>query len=82
MGPSGDVSKLQTERLKELTPELREVFDLQVKGLPRKQMAAQLNIPENTLKSRLKRLNDVLGTKGKAELIALAAKLGPPETQE
>lgn len=58
-----------------LTPRELQVFRQVVKGLLNKQIAAELNIAEHTVKLHRGKITDKLGVKSVAELVRIAEKL-------
>jgi len=59
------------QRIHSLTPREREVFDLVVKGYLNKQIAAQLEVGEKTIKVHLARVMEKMEAKSLAELVHL-----------
>jgi DNA-binding NarL/FixJ family response regulator len=72
----GDASEALRERLTDLTPRLRDVFSLVAQGLNNKQIADQLGITENTVKNHLKYVLAKLDARDRAQLVAIAYRLG------
>lgn len=64
------------QRLGSLTPREREVFDLVVKGLLNKQIAAELGASEQTIKVHRGRVMEKMGVESVAELVQAAVKAG------
>ena len=69
------------KRYDSLTSREQQVFALVVRGLVNKQIAAELNISEPTVKLHRGRLMHKMGADSLADLIRLSAKLGLPDTQ-
>ena len=63
-------------QLQTLTPRERQVFDLVIKGLLNKQIAAQIGASEQTIKVHRHRVMDKMRVVSVAELVHAAAKLG------
>jgi len=63
-------------QLQTLTPRERQVFDLVIKGLLNKQIAAQIGASEQTIKVHRHRVMDKMRVVSIAELVHAAAKLG------
>ncbi len=63
-------------RLDSLTPREREVYDLVVKGLLNKQIAAELGASEQTIKVHRARVMEKMEVESVAELVQTAVKLG------
>lgn len=59
-----------------LTPRETEIFRMVIKGLLNKQIAAELNIAEHTVKLHRGKITEKLGIKSVAEMVHIAAKLG------
>jgi FixJ family two-component response regulator len=67
-------------RLKSLTAREREVFDLVVKGLLNKQIAAELGASEQTIKVHRRRVMEKMQLDSVAELVQAAIKAGVLKT--
>lgn len=65
-------------RLGTLTPRERDVFGLVVTGLLNKQVGVTLGTTEKTVKVHRSRVMQKMGAGSFAELVRMAAKLGPP----
>ena len=63
-------------RLDSLTPRERQVFDLVIKGLLNKQIAAELGASEQTIKVHRARVMEKMGLASVAELVQAAVKIG------
>ncbi len=63
-------------RLDGLTPRERQVFDLVIKGLLNKQIAAELGASEQTIKVHRARVMEKMEVTSVAELVQAAVKLG------
>jgi RNA polymerase sigma factor (sigma-70 family) len=63
-------------RLDTLTPRERQVFDLVIKGLLNKQIAAELGASEQTIKVHRARVMEKMEVTSVAELVQAAVKLG------
>jgi FixJ family two-component response regulator len=63
------------ERFAKLTPREREVFDLVVAGRLNKQVAAELNMAERTVKAHRAQVMTKMGATSLAELVRLAGKM-------
>ncbi len=79
-GPLGSVPKEGVQRppldLALLTPAERRVFDLAVRGLPVKEIAAELVLSDATVATHLSRIYAKFGVRGRAELLARLAGSG------
>lgn len=68
-------------RVKTLTPREYEVFRWVVTGMLNKEIAAELNVTEKTIKVHRARVMQKMGAASLADLVRLAAKIGiTPET--
>ncbi len=82
LGKDVRLKSAQTERdqvqrrLDSLTPREREVYDLVVKGLLNKQIAAELGASEQTIKVHRARVMEKMEVMSVAELVQTAVKLG------
>ncbi len=63
-------------RLDTLTPRERQVFDLVIKGLLNKQIAAELGASEQTIKVHRARVMEKMAVPSVAELVQAAVKIG------
>lgn len=63
-------------RLRSLTPRERQVFDLVIKGLLNKQIAAELGASEQTIKVHRARVMEKMAVASVAELVQAAVKIG------
>ncbi len=63
-------------RLNSLTPRERQVFDLVIKGLLNKQIAAELGASEQTIKVHRARVMEKMAVPSVAELVQAAVKIG------
>lgn len=72
-----ELSELR-RRMMTLTPREREVFELVVRGLLNKQIAARLGTTEKTIKVHRARVMEKMKARSLAELVRLAEKLGIP----
>jgi RNA polymerase sigma factor (sigma-70 family) len=68
-------------RLATLTPREREVFALVARGLPNKQIAAELRISEPTVKVHRGRVMRKMQADSLAELVRLAGRLNLPQVR-
>jgi RNA polymerase sigma factor (sigma-70 family) len=66
------------DRLEWLTPREREVLPLVVRGLPNKQIAAEIGTSETTVKVHRGQLMRKMGADSLPELVRMAGKLGIP----
>ena len=57
-----------------LTAKEREVLELIIAGQSRKQMAIEMHVSENTVKTHVKHIYEKLGVSGRDEILALAYK--------
>jgi RNA polymerase sigma factor (sigma-70 family) len=64
------------QRLRSLTPREREVFDLVIKGLLNKQIAAELGTSEQTVKVHRGRVKEKMQVESVAELVQAALVAG------
>lgn len=64
-----DSYKMFVDNLSTLTPKEKEVFDLYTQGLSTKEIIAQQQISENTLKYHNKNIYSKLGVKSRKELL-------------
>jgi RNA polymerase sigma factor (sigma-70 family) len=71
----GELESIKCQ-LQTLTPRERQVFDLVIKGLLNKQIAAQIGASEQTIKVHRHRVMDKMRVVSVAELVHAAAKLG------
>jgi len=71
----GELESIKCQ-LQTLTPRERQVFDLVIKGLLNKQIAAQIGASEQTIKVHRHRVMDKMRVVSIAELVHAAAKLG------
>jgi len=63
-------------RLESLTPRERQVFELVIRGLLNKQIAAELGASEQTIKVHRARVMDKMRVTSVAELVQTAVKIG------
>lgn len=75
-----DEREVIRRRLETLTPREREVFDLVIKGLLNKQIAAELGASEQTVKVHRGRVMEKMGVESVAELVQAAVKVGGLKT--
>jgi len=68
-------------RLRTLTPREREVFDLVIKGLMNKEIAAELGATERTIKVHRHRVTAKLRVNSVAEMVQAAVKVGALDMQ-
>jgi len=68
-------------RFDSLTPREREVLSLLVTGLLNKQIAAQLDISESTVKQHRHQIMEKMRADSLADLVRMAEKLGIPATE-
>ncbi len=59
-----------------LTPRQIEILELVAQGLAYKQVAAQLNLSESTVKNHMRAVMDRLHLQNRAEIVAYAARVG------
>ena len=71
-----DETQAIEERIKKLTPREYEVFRYVITGLLNKQIAAELNIAERTVKIHRGRVMEKLAAQSVADLVRLAQKAG------
>ena len=75
--PEAAAEQPQSERLlalsaeKGLTAKEREVLERMLQGQSRKQMAAELHVSENTVKTHVKHVYEKLGVSGREEIFSL-----------
>lgn len=67
------------QHINSLTPREREVFDLVVKGYLNKQIAAQLEVCEKTIKVHRARVMEKMKVKSLAELVHLNEQISPDQ---
>ncbi|MBQ8573198.1 MAG: hypothetical protein IJ451_07020 [Ruminococcus sp.] len=67
-----------SSRLCTLTPTEREIYTLYLKGKSTKEIMAELNIKENTLKYHNKNIYSKLGVSSRKELIKIAVAINTP----
>ena len=75
-----EIATLQ-DRMDWLTPREREVLPLVVRGLPNKQIAAEIGTSETTVKVHRGQLMRKMGADSLPELVRMAEKLGIPHTK-
>ena len=73
-----EIATLQ-DRLEWLTPREREVLPHVVRGLPNKQIAAEIGTSETTVKVHRGQLMRKMGADSLPELVRMAEKLGIPQ---
>jgi len=69
------------DRLEWLTPREREVLPLVVRGLPNKQIAAEIGTSETTVKVHRGQLMRKMGADSLPDLVRMAERLGIPHTK-
>lgn len=78
MNKSADSSSSATDILTALSPRQREVLQLLLRGMPNKLISKELSIAENTVKTHIAKILDLLQVSNRTEAVYVAARAGVP----